>query len=74
MKLVTIIINYSKMNSDLINDSIQENEDDNGIVRPDDIDFEDEAHVEPASDTDEPESEEAFRAKEEILRPSGDQV
>jgi hypothetical protein len=65
------------MNSDSIDDDhIQKNEDDNDMVRPDDIQFEeeDQTHVEPASnsDTDDLESEGAFTAAEEILRPSGD--
>ena len=42
-------------------------------VDPNEIQLQ-EAHIEPASDTDDFESQQIFRAKEEILKPTGDQV
>ena len=49
------------------------NTSDDPSIDPNDIEMQDAAHIEPASDTDD-QSEHSFRAKDEILRPSGDQI
>ena len=40
-------------------------------VDPNEIELQ-EPHIEPASDTEDFESQQSFRAKEEILKPTGD--